>query len=37
MDLLGVAETYIPEVENMKLGDIGFIYSGREDRVHRQG
>ena len=20
----------------MKLGDIGFVYSGRKDRVHRQ-
>ena len=37
MDLLGVSETHIPRVWRMKLGDIEFVYSGRKDRVHRQG
>ena len=31
LDLLGVSETHIPEVESVKLGDIEFVYSGRKD------
>ncbi|XP_065579614.1 uncharacterized protein LOC136039643 [Artemia franciscana] len=37
LDLLGVSKKYIPEVGNMKLGDIEFVHSSRKDRVHRQG
>jgi hypothetical protein len=37
LDLLGVSETHITGVGNMKLGDIEFIYSGWKDGVHRQG
>ncbi|XP_065568941.1 uncharacterized protein LOC136032600 [Artemia franciscana] len=36
LDLLGVSETHIPGVGSMKLGDIGFVYSGTKDGVHRQ-
>ena len=37
LDLLGLSETHIPGVENMKLGNIAFIYSSRKDGMHRQG
>ena len=37
LDLLGVLETHIQGIGNMKLGNIEFIYLGRKDGVHRQG
>ena len=37
LNLLGLLETNIPGVGNMKLGDIEFAYSGRKDGLHRQG
>ena len=37
LDLLGVSETHIPGLGSLKLGDIAFVYSGRNDGVHRQG
>ena len=37
LDLLGVSETHIPGVGSMESGDMGFIYLGRNDGVHRQG
>ena len=37
MDLLEISEIHIPEIGKMTLVDIEFLYSGRKDRVHRQG
>ena len=38
LDFLRVSGTYIPGVGSMKSGDIGFFFfSGRKDRVYRQG
>ena len=36
MDLLGVSKTHIHGIGSMKLGNIEFVWSGREDGVHRQ-
>ena len=37
LGFLGVSETHILVAGSMKLGDIEFVYSGRKDRIHRQG
>ena len=37
LNLLRVSETHIRGVGSMKLGGVGFFYSGRKDGVQRQG